>query len=514
MHRKTIIAGIITALTYSCSYAADENFRMDSCGTLQANGQLGQAGPNTLDRLITDFISDTVLTPALSVAVVKNDKVIYARGFGFSNLENCTRAATDTRYYLKSVTKSFLGMAAALLHEQGDIMLDEPISAYLPDLRTPEGINPKHISLRAHITHTQPYFDAGLNYRTAYPGNLPESGFITHVNEFAQTADINFRYSNFGPIMTAHAIGEKTRVNWRDLITDKIFSPAGMQNSFTSIALAEQGPMATAYLSDKDGRFIVTQTKHDSQMHAAGGSVSTVEDLARWIILNLNQGRIDGSQVFPKRAVEHAHARQVYLDWDFLEIHRFAHGLGVYSADYDDDLLMHHFGGESHLSFMPEHKLGIAVLSNAISDGSRVTHNLALTLYDQLLSKPDLDSRIERRLTKTRQDIAEFEKRKTAYLRDLQENTPENNPQYSYTQLTGHYLDNRLGEMIITVNDQNQLQLQFGALSSQLMHLGADSYRMDIDPWGGMPPQAITFRKNENGTLVLDWGGRIFAHQP
>lgn len=464
---------------------------------------------SAFEEKLADFIVQSTSIPGISIAVVKGSELIYARGFGYRNLDACDPVDPNTRFYLKSTTKSFTGMAAALLHEEGEIDLDAPITEYLPNLTLPEGINAAQISLRDHFTHTQPYLDSGLSYRTAFPGNLPEQEFVTHVNNFSQAADIKFQYSNFGPVFGAHAIGEHTGINWRDLISDRIFAPAGMDNSFTSIADAEIGPMAVSYIQGEDGEFIATLTKTDAQMHAAGGAVSTANDLSRWIILNLNEGSIEGVQALPKRVVEHAHSRQVYLDWDFLEYHRFAHGLGIYSADYDGDLLMHHFGGETHVSFMPEHDLGVVILTNAIADGVAVTHRLAASIYDMLLDKPDVEERIAERLEAIRVRQSNANQRKSSYLVQLKEDAPDGPAVFAPSELVGHYIDPRLGEMIVT-ESAVALNVRFGEMSGPLTRLSGDSFLADIGMWGDLP-ELFVFRHNRKKALVLDWGGRIFS---
>lgn len=492
--------------------AAADLFEVNQCGALQANkGGVSRSKTTSraLDRLITKFLSDAKLTPGVSVAVVEGDKVIYARGFGFADLEECTQARTDSRYYLKSTTKSFTGMGAALLHEEGVIDLDQPISTFLPDLKLPKGLNADQISLRDHFIHTQPYFDSGVNYRTAFPGNLPESDLVAHVNKYGKTTNIGFRYSNFGPIMGAHAITRKTGIGWRELLEAKVFEPAGMTNSFATMSKARQGPMATAYLTREDGGFKKTQTKNDRQMHAAGGAVSTVEDLGRWLVLNLNEGMTDGAQVLPKRAVEHAHARQVSLKKDFLYFHRFAHGLGIYSADYEGDLSMHHFGGETHVSFMPERGLGVVVLSNAISDGVRVTHHLAATIYDHLLERSDVDERASSRVKRIKEGKEEFTRRKAAYFEKLTGKAGSGPATRSLAELSGEYANARLGEM--NVEAQNgELEVVFGELRSTLNYISGDGYWVELDSWENMLPQLFTFRQSESGAMILDWEGRIF----
>ncbi len=489
---------------------------LEACGGAAINTSEGvrerSVISHAMERRIEDFIRATDALPGGAVAIVKDDRIVYARGFGFAALETCEAATSQTRFYLKSTTKNFLGVAAAVLHEEGAIELDAPISEYLPDLALSGGVNAAQSSIRDHLTHTQPYFDSGLNFRTAFPGNLAEADFVSHVNDYSDAKDIRFRYSNFGPIMAAHAIGAKTGANWRDFIRETTFSPVGMNDSFTVMAEAEKGAMAQAYVGGFEAAFAPEPTKTDSQMHAAGGAVSTAADLARWLIVNLNHGMIDGEQALPRRAVEQAQARQVQLSAQFAEIARFAHGLGVYAGDYDGDVLMHHFGGETHLSFMPAHGLGVVILANELDNGVRVTHPLAFTIYDMLLGKDDLDARAEQRIAAIAEAKTSAAGRLEQYLAKVKAGAPDAPPSIAPDALAGAYDNGRLGAMTVT-HDGEALRIAFGAMEGALEPLGGDLYLAHIAMWNTLPPQAITFREDDQTGFVLDWGGRIFTRR-
>lgn len=509
---KTNTILVVLALLF-VPLACQAHPKLRECGGLTANHSEGivdtETLPQHIEHRIEQFLQAADTAPGVAVAIVMGEQIAFARGYGYRDLKSCDRVYSDTRFYLKSTTKTLLGLSAAILHEEGAIELDAPISEYLPDLRLPEGLSPQQVSIRSHLIHTQSYFDAGLNYRTAYPGNLDESVFVEHVNEFSIPGDTRFRYSNFGPIIAAHAIGRKTGIEWRDLIANKVFDPVGMDNSFTSMALAEKGPMAIAYLGAQAEAYRPTATKSDSQMHAAGGAVSTAVDLGRLLIAMMNDGRIGGEQAIPKRAVEQAMARQVQLSATYAEFERFAYGLGLYSADYDGNVLLHHFGGETHFSFMPDQNIGVVVLANEPFMGSRVTHSLASTIYDLLLDKPDLESRIDRRLLEIADAKTTIAERLAHYIVKLRQKAPGGEATFSMNDVVGEYVDARLGKITISMK-ANQLHMDFGSLSGPLIHASGDGYLADFNPWGD-PPELFVFRTDSDKNLVLDWGGRIFT---
>jgi CubicO group peptidase (beta-lactamase class C family) len=458
---------------------------------------------------LEDFLADTDAVAGLALTVVKDDAVVYLRGFGYRDLSDCSPVTPATRFYLKSTTKSFTGLLGALLHEEGVIELDAPITEYLPELSLPAPLNAQQISLRAHLTHGIPYENGGIVFRTAAAGNLPDDQIVRHLSTYSVPKDMRFEYSNLGPIVAAIAMGSAAGKSWRDLLEAKVFAPAGMADSFTYMEKAERGEMSQAYIRDANGRFLPTTTKHEQQMHPAGGAVSTAGDLARWLILNLNEGRIDGRKVFPERAVAQSHARQIQLDWTWGKFHRFAHGLGVYSADYEGDLLMHHFGGETHVSFMPEHGFGIAVLTNQIDVGLYVTHSVATLLYDHLLKRQDMDARFAAEAAYTDERLSD----RTSDVEAAFDDAGRRDATLGPADLSGRYISDRLGEIVVAVDEEDDLVVRFGVLRGELMHARGDVYLADYHMWGD-PPEPYEFRRDgTEGSLVLDWDGRVFLRQ-
>lgn len=518
MRLKPAVAAAALALAAleprAAAIAAEASLSTERCGGFNINpGGVAnrKVVSRALEERIVSFGRDSRLLPGMAVAIVKDGEVALIRGYGYADLESCAPVETDTRFYLKSTTKSFLGLLAALLHEEGVIKLDAPVTDYLSDLNLTAPLNAAQVPLRAHFTHTIPYVDSGLNYTTAAFGNIPEEAYVAHVNAFSTPKSIEFEYSNFGPIMAAHAIGAATNSNWRDLVEEKVFAPAGMKSSFTHVAKAEDGPAALSYLTPQRGEFERTYTKFEPQMHAAGGAFSTISDMARWTMIELGDGAVDGKQAFPKRAIEQTQSRQVQLDWTYYEFRRFAAGLGLYDADYEGDILTHHFGGETHFSFMPERGLGVVILTNAIGDGVLATHRLAALIYDELLKKPDVSERWVRRLSEIDKPFDEMQGRIAAYLAMMRERAPKGPQTFSPAALAGVYRSERLGN--VEVSDKNgALAIRIGAKDGAPQWIGGDAYLVDAGIWGE-PPALWLFRRDDGnaGAMIIDWGGRIFV---
>lgn len=516
MKSAILVAAAIAAIFPEPALAADQTLTLDKCGGFNANaGGFAdrKAAPKALEARIAAFGRESQLLPGMAVAIVRDGEIVLLRGYGFENLEECKPVSVDTRFYLKSTTKTFLGALAALLHEEGKIRLDAPISDYLPDFAPPAPVNAKQIPLRAHFTHTIPYTDSGINYATAAFGSIPESDFVRHMNAYGAPKAIDFDYSNFGPIIGAHALGAEVGANWRDLIEEKVFAPAGMTSSFTHVAKAQAGAAAVSYLTPARGAFEQTYTKAESQMHAAGGAFSTIADMARWTLLELGDGAVSGKQLLPRRAIEQTQARQVQLDWTYYEFRRFAAGLGLYDADYEGDILTHHFGGETHFSFMPERGIGVVILTNAIGDGALVTHRLAALIYDEMLHKPDLDARWTRRLGEIDAPFDRKNSQIAAYMEKMRSEAPKGPRSISDEDLIGVYRNDRLGDAHVSVVD-GALAIKIGDKDGRPIWAGGDAWFVDAGLWGD-PPALWAFKRGKSaGEASIDWDGRIFTKAP
>ncbi len=144
--------------------------------------------------------------------------------------------------------------------------------------------------------------------------------------------------------------------------------------------------------------------KINQTMHAAGGMLSTVSDAAKWIILNQNQGKYKGTQVFPKKYFDEISKTQAELKTTFFNYERSRYGLGWYHAKMDKYLMIHSFGGfigaRSHISFLPEQNLGVCVFINENSRGANVPDMIANYLYGLMLKDENLISATENELAK------------------------------------------------------------------------------------------------------------------
>ena len=460
-----------------------------------------------LDTRLTELLREFPVAPGLAVGFVTPDGT-YTRGFGVRDLESCAPVGPDTLFYLLSVTKTFTGMLGALLQEEGAIELDRSLAHYFPDLTMEEPLHPEQITLRDLLLHAPGFFNGGINFRSYLPGNLSREDLLHLLSRYNRPAPRTFRYSNQGFVIAAAAMEETLGQSWQELLRERLFQRLGMRGTTPYIAEAKAGEFAWLYRWRLDGGFDPAVVKVEEQMHAAGGAVSNVRDLVRWLQVHLHGGTIDGQQVLPAAVVRQAQAPQIQYDLTYDRFRRYAYGLGLHHAEYRGERILHHFGGPIHFSFLPEHGLGVVVLSNETGASSRLTHLLATFLYDLWLGREDLDAAYAAEIESRRAEIAELRRDQAAEEAELRAGATAGAPERPLETYLGTYRSDRLGTMTVRLEGR-QLRLEYGVLDLELEPYQADAFLVGILP--GDLPVRFDFRFTENPQAqTLDWGGRLF----
>jgi len=360
-----------------------------------------------MDRFIAEIL-DFEVGPSVAVAIVQGDRVVYQNAHGYADLDSNRLATPETVYYIASSTKSFTALAAAMLDQRGELDLDAPLSQLLPDAEFHPQIEPEQITLQSLLTHTHGINNSGpVTFRCAYSGQ--HTADLLHrllAYHGPATNGTKFEYGNIGYNIASLAMDAQLNDNWKKVLDREIFKPLGMQNTTGYVSSIAKDNLAQPCRAEPKGWSQLHYGKSDDNMHAAGGLVTTAADLTRWLLANVNGGRVDGRQVLPRKAFEFVHQPRAEQDSSFGPFKRTGYGLGWVMGRYDDDVFIHHFGGfsgfHSHIGFLPEHGLGVAVLSNSAGMGAIAAGATAIYAYDLLLDKPDIEQRRETVLKQTR----------------------------------------------------------------------------------------------------------------
>ena len=324
--------------------------------TLKRVEAAAQSPERQIDQLLSYW--NRPERPGGAVAVVRNGKVVYQRGVGSANLEYGVPITPSTQFRIASASKQFTAFAATLLAQQGKLSLDDDIRKYVPEVPDFGTV----ITVRNLIYHTSGLRDQlALNALSGkrWDDVSTQQHILTMVSN--QTA-LNFEpgskfvYSNTGYTLLAEVVARATGTSFRQWTSDAIFAPLGMDKSYFHDNHEELVPgLAYSYSMAPDGSGFHKTILNASDV-GASGLLTTVEDLAKWMI-NFDSGTVGGAAVVAQ--VE----KRGMLNGD-----EISYASGLYHGDYRGVRTIGHGGAlasyRSSLMRFPEHDLAIVVLSN------------------------------------------------------------------------------------------------------------------------------------------------------
>lgn len=362
--------------------------------------------PQDLDRYISQIHKayyPEAVAPGVAVVIVKDGRVILLKGFGYADIEAKRLVTPQTAFYIASSTKPFFALTAALLDHKGLIDLDAHLSTYLPQARLQSPLTTEAIKLRSLLTHTHGIAGGPVDFRMGLTGQGTRPELISLLAEHSRSkGGTDFEYSNIGYQVASLALDSKLDKSWRDVLQTTVLDPLGMKNTSAYLSRLKSEQLAAPYTLGAGDYLRLHYAKADANMHAAGGIVSTAEDMAKWLQVNIGNGKLDGRQIFPASVVAETHRLQVDQDTQFSWVRRYGYGLGWNIGSYEGETLVHHHGGFSafyaHVSFMPKQRLGVVVLTNEGLLGDTLAENVAQFVYDTLLNLPGNKFRWEKRL--------------------------------------------------------------------------------------------------------------------
>ena len=467
-------------------------------------------------RRMTERLPDV---PGIAVVVIRDDKPIFLRAYGMADREAGIKADENTMWYIASSTKSFTALAASMLDAEGKIKFSDPITKYVPAIKFRNQI-PDRITVRDLLTHTSGLRNGILVNRLAYTGQI-DPREIDRVFAEATSASPDFfgkyAYTNLGYNIYGLLLQHSLKMKWQDLLQKRIFDRAGLKNTtaYVSRAKAKKWRVAAPYFLDASTNAITRSplNKTDANMQSAGGMYMSIADLGKWISLNMNDGKLRGKQVIPAELIRKAHTGYTTTTREQPPFSGDGeYGLGWQIGKYKNDKVIYHHGGfpgyRSHVSFMPDKKIGVGVLVNNDLVGGRAADIIATYSYDLASGMDGINEAYEKQLN----DLADqFAARRAqahaAALERAQRTWRLTKPIVEYV---GNYRTDLHGSIEIAVAG-NALSVRMGNLTCiSTPYTEPDTIRVEMIPGGN--GEVIKFNKDTNGKIVsLSYGGADFV---
>lgn len=316
---------------------------------------------NTIDRFITENMR-TARIPGLALAIVKGDQILYLKGYG--QTDSSGRAVTpQTSFMIGSITKSITALAVMQLVDAGEVDLDDPVQRYIPWFRLADLQSSAQITVRMLINQTSGLPQGPTLVTWTWPDE--PLAIERHVRLLANTPPDfppgqSFAYANANYVTLGMIVQTVTGQSYEDYIRQQIFTPLDMQNSFLSQDEAIQHGMATGHRW-WFGFPIPTRLPFNRSNLPAGFVISSAEDMAHFLIAQLNGGRYRGTSVLSSESIALMQA----------EPPRGEYGLGWESVRIDGRRLINADGAtanyQASVFFDPEEQVGVFIAANAMN---------------------------------------------------------------------------------------------------------------------------------------------------
>ncbi|HTR21628.1 MAG TPA: serine hydrolase [Gemmatimonadales bacterium] len=371
------------------------------CATLTAAAAPlpAQGLPKDFDAYVTKAMQSFAV-PGLAIAVVKDGKVVLAKGYGVRRLGDPTPVDAHTLFQIASNTKAYTTAALAMLADSGRLQLDDPVQKYIPEFQLWDPWVTREFTIRDALTHRSGLgLGAGdlLWFHSTYTSTdmIRRFRYLKPVSSFRS----QYAYDNVLYMVAGQVVAAATGKPWADFIRTRIFTPLGMSEALTSISEVPAGANIAAPHAKVDGVLQVVPYDTSDNIQAAGMITENVSDAAKWLLVQLDSGRYSGGRLWSAKQAREMWSAQTITGVGNpppplagLRANFGAYGLGWGLRDYHGHKLVSHTGGldgmTSQTMLVPDQRLGLVVFTNAETP---IFAALGYRIVDAFLGVPPTD---------------------------------------------------------------------------------------------------------------------------
>ncbi len=341
-----------------------------------------------IDRLAQKQIDENKV-PGMAISIVLNDKLVFAKGYGVRETGKVEKIDPDTVFQLASISKSVGSTVVAAAVGEKIVTWDSKISDLDPAFALSEPWVTSNLTIRDLYSHR-----SGLPAHAA--DILEDLGYdqaqILHRLRYQKPASSMrsaYAYTNFGLTEAALATAKAANTTWDKLSEEKLYKPMGMTSTSSRFADFWSRPNKALGHRFVDGKWVHKKQRTPDPQSPAGGVSSSVNDMSKWMRLQIGNGKFDGKQIVDEKALTETHSPQMVSGHSPINGLPEFYGLGMnVSYDKHGRLMLSHSGGfamgaATNVKMVPSEGLGICVLTNASPIG--VAEGMASTFADLAL---------------------------------------------------------------------------------------------------------------------------------
>lgn len=401
--------------------------------------------------------------PGISVGIVKDGKLIHAKGYGVANLNTGKKVDENTLFGIASNSKSYTAAALGMLVDEGKIKWDDKVTDYIPEFRMYNPYVTEEFTIRDLLTHRSG-LGLGAGDLMMFPdkSDFTKKDIIHNLRFLKQVSSFRtkYDYDNNLYIVAGEVIAKASGMSWEDFIEQRIMQPLGFKSSAASITRLKDRSNSIRPHAPVNGKVETIDIDWSETANAAGGIWSNIVDESKWVILQMNHGKYGDSlkqKLFSDEVHEEMWSAQTIIGARTVapyKTHFAAYGLGWFLSDVKGYKQVTHTGGlagiVTQVVMIPEINLGIIVftnqqsgaafsaISNTIKDGY-----LGVTGYDWVKIYADRVAKGEAEAKKINDEVAAT----------IDTQSKSNNGKFNVEPYIGKYSDQWFGEIEISVKD-------------------------------------------------------------
>jgi len=459
--------------------------------------------------------------PGCALTIVKDGKVIFSKAYGIRGFSDREEADTETIFGMMSTTKATTAVAMAFLVDEGKVNWDDKVIDHLPEFQLSDPYITSQLKVRDLFTH-----NAGLgnaDFLWAY-NDLSKKEILDQMRlaPMAYSFRGGFIYQNIMYLVAGQLIEKLSGMTWERFMTERLFQPLGMENTFPTIATSAQYQNRSRSHFRINEDIIEIEEMSADLIGPAGSAWSTADDVGKWVQFMLDSAKVDGKAMLSAETygeILKPHAiipkEQFYPTAQLTKPHWMTYGLGWFQQDYRGDFLNFHTGSlagrTAIVGLVPDKDFGFYFFGNL--DHAELRHALMLKAIDVFVHEDDSRDWAT--------EIYELYHSNPPMMSDYianMEKSRAKNTKTTHSDLksyAGTYRDPYYGTITIKEKDGALHLRQSSQLSAKIEHWHYDVFSCQFPSLSFAPPQLLSFELNplDNKVKGLDFDGTYFKKE-
>ena len=399
--------------------------------------------------------------PGIAVGVIKDGKLIHAKGYGIANLRTGKKVDEYTLFGIASNSKSYTTAALAVLVDEQKMKWDDKVTDYIPEFKMYNPYVTEEFTIRDLVTHRSG-LGLGAGDLMMFPdkSDFTKKDIIHNLRYLKPVSSFRtkYDYDNNLYIVAGEIVAKVSGLSWEAFVEQKFMKPLGMFNSAASIARLKDKSNSIKPHAPVNGKIETIDIEWSESANAAGGIWSNIVDESKWVIAQMNHGKFGDSlkqKLFSEEMHEEMWAPQTIIGTRTVapyNTHFSAYGLGWFLSDVKGYKQVTHTGGlagiVTQVVMLPELQLGIIVFTNQQSGAAFSA--ISNTIKDSYLGITGMNW-VKIYNDRVKAGEAEAKKINEEVTKSIAEQEKKNAGKFNLEPFMGTYQDQWFGDVVISI---------------------------------------------------------------